>query len=636
MQTANRIKKIIFFRSAPEVDAHIKNLRDKSAAMAEEICIAMTPRVYAYLRKKGFEAQNSIKYFTNNSHRNVLTRSKVITDWLRENSYFVDQAIGVKETMRESFILWTRCAINHCLWMIEVVLNAADLHKPDMLAASYSDREKIQGLYIEPEERYLGFIVKNTASLKNLRYEDISKGRGATRIKSHPELYNCESNIFRALLRYVRFQLWEKAVLAKGAFSKERPVLFTTTRNMESVLKDFRSKKLAGAYYFLKGPVIPIFRIPDFILKILYRSNSEGLKIQREKMENLANRIKKENELFSYRGVQFAQVISQKIRDNMIDYCIGLMLWSITLKRFVERSNTALFICDGSRLDDIILAEICQGKGIPTVFISHGSHVSPKDEFERIEWGEHGMVFLRGPFSHLALQSPLTEGYLAEFPPKGCAVKTGPIVWGKPVRPDWSKALFEKIFHGRYEFGKAKVILHAGTPKPTNALRFYVYETPDEYIQSIANMADAVEKMPNTILIVKFRPRPWFTIDDLENLIPFSEKVILSVNEGFGDLLGMSDLLVSFSSTTIEEALQNRIPVLLYGGRGRYQHIPAFEVRPDTKLKPSALYHVKEARDLEYAVTRILDLNIDREKDSHLFEPYIYPQSERVSIAGLF
>ena len=34
-----------------------------------------------------------------------------------------------------------------------------------------------------------------------------------------------------------------------------------------------------------------------------------------------------------------------------------------------------------------------------------------------------------------------------------------------------------------------------------------------------------------------------------------------------------ADLLISFSSTTIEEALVNKIPVALYGGKGRYCHI---------------------------------------------------------------
>lgn len=637
MQTADRIKKLIFFRSAPEVDAHIKNRRDKSVVMTDDICIAMTPRVYSYLRKKGFEAQNTIKYFTNDSHRNALTRSKILTDWLRNNSYFADPAIGARDNTRESFILWTRCAINHCLWMIEVVLNAADFHKQDMVTASYSDREKVQGLYIEPEERYLGYIVKNAAGLKNIRYEDISKRKGDIPIQSHPELYNCDSNIFRALLRYVKFLIWEKAVFAKGAFFKERPVIFTTTRNMESVLKDLRDKIPEAAYYFLKGPVIPIFRIPNFILNILARSNSEQLKKQREEMENLANRIKKEGELFSYRGVQFAEVISQKIRDNMTDYCIGLMLWSITLKRFVERSKAAAFISDGNRLDDIILGEICLGKGIPTIFISHGSHVSPKDEFERMEWGEHGRLFLRGPFSHLALQSPLAEGYIDEFQIRGNVVKTGPIVWGKPVRADRSKALFEKMFDGRFKFGRTKVILHAGTPKPTNALRFYVYETPDEYIQSIANLADAVENIPGTILIVKFRPLAEIRIEDLKGLVRFSDKVILSVGEPFRDVLGMANLLVSFSSTTIEEALQNRIPVLLYGGAGdmRYQHIPAYEIIHGKIVHPQAAYCVKEAETLRYALRSILNLNIDRDRYGYLFEPYIYSKDSRMSLAGL-
>ncbi len=49
------------------------------------------------------------------------------------------------------------------------------------------------------------------------------------------------------------------------------------------------------------------------------------------------------------------------------------------------------------------------------------------------------------------------------------------------------------MFKERYDFSKTRIILHAGTPKPTNSLRFYVYETPDEYVQSIRELARVVE-----------------------------------------------------------------------------------------------------------------------------------------------
>ena len=37
--------------------------------------------------------------------------------------------------------------------------------------------------------------------------------------------------------------------------------------------------------------------------------------------------------------------------------------------------------------------------------------------------------------------------------------------------------------------------------------------------------------------------------------------------------LSMSDVLISYSSTVIEESIKYRIPVLLWGGTNRYKHI---------------------------------------------------------------
>ena len=48
-------------------------------------------------------------------------------------------------------------------------------------------------------------------------------------------------------------------------------------------------------------------------------------------------------------------------------------------------------------------------------------------------------------------------------------------------------------------------------------------------------------------------------------------------------------MLVSFSSTTIEEALVNDVPVLLYGGHGRYAHIP---VKPFSSFNKEVLMPV--------------------------------------------
>jgi len=155
-----------------------------------------------------------------------------------------------------------------------------------------------------------------------------------------------------------------------------------------------------------------------------------------------------------------------------------------------------------------------------------------------------------------------------------------------------------------------------------------VFETPQEYITAIRDLALAVECIPDTVLIVKFRPTSDISLDDIKTLVPFSDKVILMAEGSFSETLGMADLLVSYSSTTIEEALQNRVPVLLYGGGGRYQHVSGREIRAGDDVALSAVYHVKNAEDLKDTICGILKLGRGTDYNG-LFDDFIYKDELR-------
>ncbi len=627
MKTKDKVKKVVFFYSPSEVDEYIRNAGNKPASTGGELFIAMTPIAHSCLKQKGIMAQNTLRYFTNDSHMKLLKKSKVLVDWLRRESDFVDFGIGFDDAFRDSFIFYIRFAIHYCLRAIEIILNTIDMHQPEVLSVFSSGKRFVSSLFIEPEEEYLGHIVNVTARKKSLKCEGISK---TTDRSSSSYLAVYLDSLIKFIYKYGKFQLWETMVLGKGLFTKTRFILLTTRHyQMVDLAEQIRKEYSKNRFHFLQGPVMPSFGAPDFIIKLFCGKFSKKISTQKKMFVELEEVIKNETDFFSYRGIPFGELICKKIRDNVTNNILGLMLWSIRLSQFIDKSKPSVIISNGNRSDDMVLAKLCQHKNIPTILISHGSHVYPKNEYEGSEWGEHGRFLLRAPFSFLALQSPIAEGYLNAFPSKSNVIKTGPLIWGKPVKIEESKKLFKKMFNGKHDFGKIKIVLHAGTPKQSNYQRFYVYETPDEYVQAIRELASAVEKIDDTILIVKFRPGKEITVNDLKQLIPFSEKVILSVNESFISVLGMSDLLVSFSSTTIEEALQNKIPVLLYGGEGRYQHVPAFEIKRNEFVPMSAVYHVREEEDLNYAVSRIIRLNINKDKDKNLFNPYIYPEESR-------
>ena len=92
-------------------------------------------------------------------------------------------------------------------------------------------------------------------------------------------------------------------------------------------------------------------------------------------------------------------------------------------------------------------------------------------------------------------------------------------------------------------------------------------------------LINIISNYDNFKLIIKIRPDYFeMTKESLISLLsPIPKNVIIESEKKFEDVLKTADLLVSFSSTTIEEALVNNIPVLLYGGNNRYCHIPTNE-----------------------------------------------------------
>ena len=57
-------------------------------------------------------------------------------------------------------------------------------------------------------------------------------------------------------------------------------------------------------------------------------------------------------------------------------------------------------------------------------------------------------------------------------------------------------------------------------------------------------------------------------------------------------------MLLSYSSTAIEEALQNHVPVLQYDPDGKYEHIPGQVLSTTRKNNISAIYSVMSESNL--------------------------------------
>jgi hypothetical protein len=108
----------------------------------------------------------------------------------------------------------------------------------------------------------------------------------------------------------------------------------------------------------------------------------------------------------------------------------------------------------------------------------------------------------------------------------------------------------------------------------------------------------AVESITGLYLAIRFRPQYGLSIEDLQQLLVVSNCYDIYTEGSFEEHLLASDLLLSYSSTTMEESLQHHIPVLQYYPDGRYEHIPGQVLSNRGTNSVSTVYSVLSRKDL--------------------------------------
>jgi len=256
---------------------------------------------------------------------------------------------------------------------------------------------------------------------------------------------------------------------------------------------------------------------------------------------------------------------------------------------------------------DAAMGEVAKNSNTPSILISHGSH--PKfDNAPAIN--EHQYLAQGMLVSPLAtkclMQSPQAELGVAQYAPNAPTRRVCPIMWGDSNLPVRTKRT------------EARYILHASTYKTWSAYRPWIYETSDEFVHGLKLLILACQGLENTKLVIRIRPESECSLEALKKLLPESDCYEIKTSGTFLIDLSRADLLVSFSSTTIEEALYARCPVLLWGGSLRYKHLPAREIAP-TIHDRSAVYAPSTKKELAPLLNAILEAHAGNPlKDSEL------------------
>ena len=629
---------LIFIEESDEVETCLPYAIADGYSDPSATLIALTPAAQVRLKRNGHDAQDTLAYLTPESRDRAWRKSAELSDWIKARFDFEDD-LGVRELYKENLVWYSRWLINYLLYSLEILDNAISIHNPKSMVACIPEPVVPTGPWAARGERYFGTLAARLAGSGGIEFQ-------AAHIRSRLPVSERAGHLARRLA----VTLVSNPLIARihrrqlQRFRDNSVVLFTSGTYRMNILADRVSREKGSVGVLISdwgglrslGWPLTMRVVPPFaaearlsLLEALAPEDRGSRRRLTVEIEKVTVEVSEATEKFSHLGVPFGDIVARKLRCGIGPSILGLHRRTAALRLLLDTLRPSMVFANGSRVDDIAMGELCRHSRIPAMMVTHGSHPPPSNDAERYELGEHGCRLINAPYGFTALQSPVAEGYRQTFHTESVALRTGPLIWATLGDRERSAALRQRMFG---DPGPNKIIVHAGTPKPAWGMRFNVYETVDEYLQGIRDLAAAVEQVPGALLIVKFRPSPELSVEELKVLVTFSDKTMLSVDEPLLEVLGFTDLLVSFSSTVIEEALQNRVPVLLYGGDGRYKHVPAPGVAKGDTPGPRAAYHVKAAEDLPYALRYILDTCDRRHAGDDLFGDYVYDPEQVVQL----
>lgn len=604
--------------------------------------LAFQPEVQAYLKRRNINYFNTTMFFDKDSHEKLILKSHDIVTSFRRLLNITDD-LGIKEGYNNIFIFYIRFFIHHLLWLVEIIDRAVNQLEVETLISFYQDtytykRLSISSLSIPKSERYLGIICKMFSEIRGIKFEPFL-------IKKNPHFINSAlKDKFSEFIEFIIYRL--SYILFFGVLRGRRFILApSASYNMGRVVDELAESFDAPLTVYLSvnnrsTDIRRMFRFDRYwsLIFVSGRLNRKQknffLKRLNSEISMLEEYISKPYHLLRYKGIDLNNLVLHKIKKAMVPFLFKLYGQSRCLNNFLKKSRPALIVSQMARGLTYNLGELARIHNIPAVLISHGSHVPPSNQYDGIEWKEHGLGLMNTHYQYIDIQSPWAMKYLEKVTTNSQSIVTGPLLLTKIKRnSDERISLRRKIIP---QFANKVIILHAGSPKGRRGTRFYVYETLDEYIKNINSLIRAIESIDGVHLIIRFRPSEYITKEDFVDLLVKFNCYSIHSEGSFADYLQMSDLLVSYSSTTIEEALQSNVPVLQYDPQGKYCHIKGEILKPELKPKVDSCYFVDSDKNLGWGIKWIIENHLSKEIPESIWERHAFNEREVVPLTSYF
>jgi hypothetical protein len=579
----------------------------------DAVIISITPSSGAELTRKKMDFHNTISLFGVEGHKEVASYSKNIIEALRP---FLKEMnfLGIQESFEKTWIFYFRFLLHYWLTMFIIIDKAVKTYNPDYLIVVQSD--------IDSKKMSVSKIVKHYAVEHGINIKLIGNN------KVYKDSKKIQKFIKNILIRPIfEFQLFIFRGISRG---RSVQLLPSDSNNMPRFIGEISkcTKDAFPVYLLMHGSTFKV-RIKEMLtmktfsfFRIPKNVPNHKIAIFNSKYDDCTHQIKIwlgncQNNLI-INDAKFNTTMLHFINNQLKKIILDLYGETIFLNRVLECVNPKRVFAQHSLGINYALGEICFQKKIPAMLISHGSHVLHENLLAKYEWSIHAHTIFNSKYPFVALQTPWAKDFFKDQNDAlSQGIETGPLLLSRGNYSNNYKSKIRKKIFGKHE--SKRILIHASTPKTWHSFRPWVYETVDEYVRNINDIIKAVDVIPDLYLAIRFRPLEGLTLSDFSVLLVKSDSYDIYSEGVFEEYLLASDLLLSYSSTTIEEALQNRVPILQYDPDDKYEHIPGQVLSADVGSNHvAAIYSVHSESDLMSALYWWSN-NHPRDSDNKLF-----------------
>lgn len=582
--------------------------------------LALEPALRARLQERGLEATGTDIFFSGEDHAALLRELEPLMEVL--DGFGLEDPAGLREPYRNTVTFYGRFLAAYLLWFGRVLARACAAEPVERLVVGPGRDRPTGSPQMTQEDR----LARGVA-------ETVAQTLGVGVVPSRPESRPADPgrSWLRPLAEAARrllFRVGSRALAGTAGRGGAYLLVLSDHYGLDRVVEGPASStglKVGFAHHSRKVDALrhghPFLVLPR---EPRGREGEEFDRRLRRATEDLCAELRRDPELLSVAEASLVESFIVKFRAGIVPALRRLFAESRALDAHLRSTPPAAVVSQQGRGLGTALGELARRRGIPSLLITHGSHVPPTDGPADLEWRWHAEGFFRAPYDRFAVQTRLARKALEAEGRGDRGVSTGPLIFTE-VR---DRAGTDR--KGPFE------IVHAGTPKHCGYLRPLVYQTADEYVANINRLVDVVDRVEGYRLTVRFRPTQWLSEAELRVLLRDSPKFTLECGGSFADTLRRADLLVAFSSTTLEEALVSGVPVLQFDADDRYQHVPARRLPPDPVApspEPSAAYYVGRTEDLAPALDWIRDHHLMDPEAGVDFEEFRLPAEECVPLA---